>query len=108
MTELTITEQDVSSFREKLDAWGATLSDGEQAILHMVAVRAFPEAAGGSGDEVQGYGSASGGAGAGKVSFNPFSITRKVDKASPIFFQMADLNQFEGQHVVIQDAEGLA
>ena len=26
---------------------------------------------------------------AGKVTFNPFSITRKVDKSSPIFFQNA-------------------
>ena len=34
-------------------------------------------------------GSASSGAGAGKVTFNPFSITRKVDKASPVLFQMA-------------------
>ena len=34
-------------------------------------------------------GSASSGAGAGKITFNPFSITRKVDRASPIFFQMA-------------------
>ena len=33
-------------------------------------------------------GGGSSGAGAGKVSFNPFSITRKIDKASPIFFQM--------------------
>jgi type VI protein secretion system component Hcp len=33
-----------------------------------------------------GIGSQSSGAGAGKVTFNPFSITRKVDKASPIFF----------------------
>jgi type VI protein secretion system component Hcp len=31
-------------------------------------------------------GSQSTGAGAGKVTFNPFSITRKVDKSSPIFF----------------------
>ena len=29
----------------------------------------------------------SSGAGAGKVTFNPFSITRKIDKASPVFFQ---------------------
>lgn len=29
-----------------------------------------------------------GGAGAGKITFNPFSITRKIDSASPIFFQM--------------------
>ncbi len=34
-------------------------------------------------------GSSSSGAGAGKVSFNPFSITRKVDKCSPTFFEMA-------------------
>jgi type VI secretion system secreted protein Hcp len=31
-------------------------------------------------------GSHSSGAGAGKVRFNPFSITKKVDKASHIFF----------------------
>ena len=34
-------------------------------------------------------GSQSSGAGAGKVTFNPFSITRKIDKASPVFFEMA-------------------
>ena len=34
-------------------------------------------------------GSQSSGAGAGKVQFNAFSITRKVDLASPMFFQMA-------------------
>lgn len=34
-------------------------------------------------------GSATGGAGSGKVTFNPFSITRKVDRASPLFFQYA-------------------
>jgi len=34
-------------------------------------------------------GSQSTGAGAGKVTFNPFSITRKIDKSSPILFQMA-------------------
>jgi type VI protein secretion system component Hcp len=33
-------------------------------------------------------GSQSTGAGAGKVTFNPFSITRKVDRASPVFFAM--------------------
>ena len=31
-------------------------------------------------------GSQSSGAGAGKVTFNPFSITRKIDKSSPILF----------------------
>jgi type VI secretion system secreted protein Hcp len=34
-------------------------------------------------------GSQSSGAGAGKITFNPFSITRKIDKASPIFYEMA-------------------
>lgn len=29
------------------------------------------------------------GIGAGKISFNPFSITRKIDKASPTMFQMS-------------------
>ena len=33
-----------------------------------------------------GIGSQSSGAGAGKVTFNPFSITRKIDVASPFFF----------------------
>lgn len=102
MSDLMITEADVSSFRDKLDEWAATLSDSEQAILAMVAARAFPDAAG--GDEVEGFGigSQSSGAGAGKASFNPFSITRKVDKASPIFFQMS-LDQFVGVPVVIHD-----
>jgi type VI secretion system Hcp family effector len=40
-------------------------------------------------EQVLNIGSQSAGAGAGKVSFNPFSITRKVDCASPVFFQMA-------------------
>jgi type VI secretion system secreted protein Hcp len=34
-------------------------------------------------------GSQSTGAGAGKVTFNPFSITRKIDKASPLLFMAA-------------------
>lgn len=40
-------------------------------------------------EQVLNIGSQSSGAGAGKVSFNPFSITRKIDCASPKFFQMA-------------------
>ena len=34
-------------------------------------------------------GSQSTGAGAGKITFNPFSITRKIDRASPMLFEMA-------------------
>jgi type VI secretion system secreted protein Hcp len=37
-------------------------------------------------EQVLNIGSQSRGAGAGKVTFNPFSITRKVDKASPIMY----------------------
>jgi len=40
-------------------------------------------------EQVLNIGSSSSGAGAGKVTFNPFSITRKIDKASPKFFEMA-------------------
>jgi type VI secretion system secreted protein Hcp len=34
-------------------------------------------------------GSQSTGAGAGRVSFNPFSITRKIDRSSPLLFEQA-------------------
>ena len=91
MTELLITEADVASFRDKLDAWVATLGEQEKAIVAMIAVRAFPDAV---GPEVEGFGqglfeiddysfdieqvlnigSQSSGAGAGKVSFNPFKV----------------------------------
>lgn len=40
-------------------------------------------------EQVLNIGSQSGGAGAGKVTFNAFSMTRKIDAASPGFFQMA-------------------
>ena len=43
----------MNSFREKLDAWAATLTDPERAILRLVALRAFPE---GEGPEVAGFG----------------------------------------------------
>jgi hypothetical protein len=86
MSEINITEADVSSFREKLDSWGASLTGGERAILQLVAARAFPHE---TDREVEGFatpfeikdfsfgienpttiGSATGGAGAGKVKFN--------------------------------------
>lgn len=40
-------------------------------------------------EQVLSIGSQSSGAGAGKVSFNPFSITRNIDKSSPDLFQNA-------------------
>lgn len=40
-------------------------------------------------EQVLNIGSQSSGAGAGKITFNPFSITRKTDVASPVLFQEA-------------------
>jgi type VI secretion system secreted protein Hcp len=40
-------------------------------------------------EQVLNIGSQSSGAGAGKVTFNPFSITRKIDRSSPVLFDMA-------------------
>ena len=48
-------------------------------------------------EQVLNIGSQSSGAGAGKVTFNPFSITRKTDRASPMLFQMC----CAGQHFKI-------
>jgi type VI secretion system secreted protein Hcp len=45
-------------------------------------------------EQVLNIGSQSSGAGAGKVTFNPYQITRKTDRASPIFFMMC----CSGQH----------
>ena len=45
-------------------------------------------------------GSQSSGSGAGKIVFNPFSITRPIDKASPTFFKMA-CNGTAFQNVVL-------
>jgi hypothetical protein len=94
MADEMISEQDVASFQEHLATWAATLPDHEQAILAMIAVRAFPP----DDAEVQGFGggvfeisdfsfdieqtlnigSQSSGAGAGKIKFNPFQITRNA------------------------------
>jgi type VI secretion system secreted protein Hcp len=40
-------------------------------------------------EQILSIGSQSRGAGAGKVTFNPFSITRSIDKSSPTLFQNA-------------------
>ena len=40
-------------------------------------------------EQVLNIGSQSSGAGAGKITFNPFSITRKIDIVSPLLFQDA-------------------
>lgn len=46
-------------------------------------------------EQVLNIGSQSSGAGAGKVTFNPFSINRKMDSASPLFFR----NLVVGKHI---------
>jgi hypothetical protein len=79
MSETNITEADVSSFREKLDSWGASLAEGERAILQIVAARAFQEE---TDREVEGFATPfeirdfSFGVGnpTGKVKFNEFTF----------------------------------
>src|ERR1017187_6424247 len=44
-------------------------------------------------EQVLNIGSQSSGAGAGKVTFNPFQITRKTDRASPVLFAMCCAGQ---------------
>jgi type VI protein secretion system component Hcp len=67
--------------------------------------------------EIEGYafdvaqslsvGSQSAGAGAGKVTFNPFSITRRTDRASPVLFQMAcSGTAFESVVLVLTKSSG--
>ena len=86
MSDLIITEADVASFRAKLDDWAATLNDGEQAILAMVATRAFPDA-GSAGDDVAGF---------------DFHFVKTVDKASPILLLSMDLDPMVGMHVTFR------
>jgi type VI protein secretion system component Hcp len=58
---------------QKGDEWTVQPAKAELAVAELEAVTG-------------GKGSQSTGAAAGKVIFNPFSITRKIDKATPIFF----------------------
>jgi type VI secretion system secreted protein Hcp len=52
-------------------------------------------------------GSATGGAGAGKVSFSSFSIMKKTDKTSPILFQAcANGNHYAKATVTLRKASG--
>ena len=48
-------------------------------------------------EQVLNIGSQSSGAGAGKVTFNPFQVTRKTDRASPVFFMMCCAGQHFSQ-----------
>jgi type VI secretion system secreted protein Hcp len=51
--------------------------------------------------------SAVAGAGAGKATFNPFSITRKIDKTSPLLFRMACSGQpFQTVDLLVSPSTG--
>jgi hypothetical protein len=61
--------------------------------MNEIAINELDQVSGGKStfdvEQTLNIGSQSSGAGAGKVTFNPFSITRKVDRASPVFFAMS-------------------
>ncbi len=82
MSTDVITEDDVTGFRDKMDAWASTLSAGEQAVLQLVLVRAFPPE---SDDDVEGFDGKS----SGKVQHQDFHFVKLVDKASPILIGLA-------------------
>ena len=94
----------VDSFMYFLDYKGAYLKSESQVDLsktvgHKSILAKFQEAGQGGVFEISDYsfdieqvlsiGSQSSGAGAGKVTFNPFSITRNIDISSPKIFQYA-------------------
>lgn len=60
-------------------------------------------------EQVLNIGSHSSGAGAGKVTFNPFQITRKTDRASPTLFLMCCAGQhFQQVSLFLRRAGGAA
>jgi len=86
----TITEDDVNGFRDKLEAWGAALEPGEQAVLNMVLVRAFPPGSGAASEpDVEGFQQivsprdAASGLPTGKRMHKPLVITKELDLALP-------------------------
>lgn len=58
-------------------------STGEPALKEAIVIEGFSWGA----ESSTTIGSATGGAGAGKVAFNALNITKKVDRASPLLFQ---------------------
>lgn len=63
----------------------ATVSGGKLTYGHIFEIEDYSFDI----EQTLNIGSQAGGAGAGKVTFNPFSITRKIDAASPALFDMA-------------------
>jgi type VI secretion system secreted protein Hcp len=89
-----------------LPAQGAALQGESQVVLDLstdTLAKADPALANGSIFEIDDFsfdieqvlniGSQSSGAGAGKVTFNPYQITRKTDRASPVFYMMCCAGQ---------------
>jgi type VI secretion system secreted protein Hcp len=58
-----------------------TTSSGQQLTLRLSSYTLGVE------QQVPSIGSQSGGAGSGKVTFNPFSVTRKIDSSSPALYE---------------------
>ena len=84
-------------------------SDPQRSALHYPANHNIFQIENYALDVVQtlNIGSQSSGAGAGKVTFNPFSITRKSDKSSPVLFQMAcSGTAFQTVALVLQRSAG--
>ena len=87
MPTATITEADVDGFRDKLERWGSTLTPGEQAVLHLVVLRAFPTGSEVEPDvpEVEGFTrDVSTGRATGRRQHADIHFTKLMDKASPM------------------------
>jgi type VI secretion system secreted protein Hcp len=74
---------DVDIIQPFLDAQQGGKEDGAKSNLFEIEDYSFDI------ENTLGIGSQSTGVGTGRCQFNPFSITRKIDRASPIFFRMA-------------------
>jgi type VI secretion system secreted protein Hcp len=83
-------------------------NSGEELAKDLVVGKVFEVESYSFGvEQVLNIGSQSSGAGAGKVTFNPFSIERKIDKASPTFFMMSCSGQaFERVVLAMRKSSG--
>jgi hypothetical protein len=86
-----LTEADIDSFVEKLEAWGNGLTEAEQGMLHLLLARAE---AGAADSEVEGFGFgtiAAPGAGFGGPSIpspaiRADNVLRPIVSSTPLFF----------------------
>lgn len=109
----------VDAFLQLVPANGVPLtSESQTAITFTSPVAGRPPVKGpGALFEIEDYsfdieqtlaiGSQSTGAGAGKATFNPFSVTRKVDRISPMLYQMACSGQpFKSADLLLRKSSG--